>query len=222
MLSRNIKSISKLLGYVLMYGVFLTLLPTFWRCGNPNATEHIVLRDDSTRIVREYDVLKGTKVKHGKLTVKDFDGKMYEESNFDHGKLSGVQKLYTKGKLYSIAHFKDSIIHGLYTSYHIETGEPYVIGNYNMGVMEGKWKTYTNQGKLKEIVTFKNNEENGPFVEFWPNGKIKAEGEYLNGDNENGLLYLYSPNGVLYKKMECKEGNCHTIWEKGKEEKKGL
>ncbi len=207
---------------VLFYGIILgMLLPAMsWQCTDPNATEHIIRKDDSLRMVKEYDVLKGTDIRHGKFVVKDYDGNMMEESTYDHGKLNGIQRLYTKGKLYSEAHFRDSIIHGPFVSYHLETGKIYVAGNYNNGVMEGKWKTYTNRGKLKEIVSFKNNEENGPFVEFYPNGKIKAEGEYLNGPNEHGILYLYNPNGILYKKMQCEKGVCHTIWEKGKKSNK--
>jgi len=205
---------------LVLLGLFLSMLPILWNCGDPNATTHIVQKDDSIKVIREYDVLKGTNIKHGPYIAKDFEGNLIEESNYNHGKLNGLQKLYTNGKLYSEAHFKDSIIHGKYISYHLESGEPYVIGNYNNGVMEGKWKTYTNRGKLKEIVTFKYNEENGPFIEFWPNGKIKAEGAYLDGDNEHGLLLLYNPNGVLYKKMQCEKGTCRTIWEKGKDKKK--
>jgi len=78
--------------------------------------------------------------------------------------------------------------------------------------MEGKWKTYYPSGKLKEVVTFVDNEENGPFVEYYENGKIKAEGTYIDGDNEHGLLLLYNPFGVLYKKMQCDHGKCRTIW----------
>ncbi len=202
--------------FIFLIGIGILLLSSLWNCGDPNATEPVTTKNDTTEVVAIYHVLKGTDIRHGPYEEKDFQGRLLEQSNYSHGKLQGEQKLYNKGVLYSIAHYSDGVINGLYTSYHLGTDKPYVIGNYKNGVMEGKWKTYTRQGKLKEIVTFKNNEENGPFAEFYPNGKIKAEGNYINGDNEQGLLLMYTPNGVLYKKMQCENGVCHTIWEKGK------
>ncbi|HHS96015.1 MAG TPA: hypothetical protein ENJ45_05440, partial [Phaeodactylibacter sp.] len=52
--------------------------------------------------------------------------------------------------------------------------------------MQGTWKGYYESGALKEKVEFVDNEENGPFIEFYENGKLKAEGTYRNGDNEHG------------------------------------
>ena len=63
-----------------------------------------------------------------------------------------------------------------------------------------------------EQVTFVNNTENGPFQEFYPSGQVKVEGEYLNGDNEHGVLKFYNEDGVLTKTMDCNQGMCKTTW----------
>ena len=78
--------------------------------------------------------------------------------------------------------------------------------------MTGKWKKYYESGALFEEVTFSDNKENGPFIEYYENGNLKAEGEYLEGDNEHGLLSLYNEKGELERKMECQKGICKTIW----------
>lgn len=63
-----------------------------------------------------------------------------------------------------------------------------------------------------EEVMFADNEENGPFTEYHKNGSLKAEGNYLNGDNEHGLLKLYNEEGELVRKMQCDSGICQTTW----------
>ena len=63
-------------------------------------------------------------------------------------------------------------------------------------------------------MAFDKNEENGPFEEYHPNGKIKAKGTYLAGDNEHGLLEIFDDKGELIKKMQCKKGVCRTTWKK--------
>ena len=80
--------------------------------------------------------------------------------------------------------------------------------------MEGEWKRYYKNKQTREVVLFKNNDENGPFVEYYENGQLKAEGTYKGGDNEDGELKLYDENGVLIKIADCVMGRCKTRWKK--------
>ncbi|MEL6986607.1 MAG: toxin-antitoxin system YwqK family antitoxin, partial [Bacteroidota bacterium] len=91
-------------------------------------------------------------------------------------------------------------------------------GNYVNGQMEGKWKSFYNNGQLKEVVTFIGSQENGPFIEYYENGNLKAEGNYKDGDHEHGLLVLYKEDGTIERKMNCVNGRCSTTW--SSEEKK--
>ena len=84
--------------------------------------------------------------------------------------------------------------------------------------MTGKWKGYYDNGALKEEVIFVNNQENGPFIEYYPNGKLKAEGTYLEGDYEQGELKLYNESGELIRRMNCEKGVCKTVWKAEGEE----
>ncbi len=51
-----------------------------------------------------------------------------------------------------------------------------------------------------------------PLSEYHPNGQLKAEGYYKNGDKEEGLLKLYNETGKLVKTMNCNSGICRTVW----------
>ena len=77
--------------------------------------------------------------------------------------------------------------------------------------MYGEWKRYYPNGQLMEVVTFAENAENGPFVEYYKNGNKKAEGTYRNGE-ENGLLKKFSLAGEHIRSMNCEDGICRTIW----------
>ena len=55
-------------------------------------------------------------------------------------------------------------------------------------------------------------------MEYFRNGNLKAEGSYLDGDNEHGLLKLYDETGRLIRKMECEQGVCRTFWRAGEPE----
>ena len=61
-----------------------------------------------------------------------------------------------------------------------------------------------------------NNEENGPFSEYFENGQIQWKGTYRNGDNEYGILYEYDSLGTPIKIMKCDtQAICRTIWKPG-------
>ena len=54
----------------------------------------------------------------------------------------------------------------------------------------------------------------GLSIGIYKNGKTKATGTYLEGDNEHGELKLFDENGELTKKMNCNRGACRTTWTK--------
>lgn len=197
--------------------LYLTLLLA--ACSNP--LETVTNANEEQEYTEEYQVRTGTKIKDGTYIKRHLNGDLLEESHYFDDKMEGEQKLYSRGKIYSISQFKEGKLEGLYQTFYPE-GELNVEGEYVNNTMHGKWKRYYPSGDLMEVVNFENNEENGPFVEFYPNGNIKAEGAYLDGDNEHGELFLYDITGILFKKMLCEMGRCSTTWVKeGKEEWEG-
>ena len=78
--------------------------------------------------------------------------------------------------------------------------------------MQGWWYKYYPSGEIMEKVTFVDNQENGPFIEYHKNGQISVEGQYLDGDNEHGELKFFDEAGLHYRTMRCDSGLCRTIW----------
>ena len=90
--------------------------------------------------------------------------------------------------------------------------------SYVDGVLSGAVLSYFENGTLKEFATVEDNIENGPFKEYYPNGKLKWEGQFLNGDKEFGELINYDSTGIMIRKMWCDSlAVCKTTWtlEKG-------
>ncbi|MBK7701221.1 MAG: hypothetical protein IPJ39_22090 [Saprospiraceae bacterium] len=60
------------------------------------------------------------------------------------------------------------------------------------------------------------NNENGPFTEYYENGQIHWKGTYLNGGNEFGLLEEAGFLGTMIKRMKCDSmAVCRTFWRLG-------
>ncbi len=142
-------------------------------------------------------------------------GKLYEEAIYRNDTLIGERILYFENGNKKVVEQRNEkgVFDGTYQSFH-ENGQLEMEGRYVNGMMSGKWKKYYNSGQLEEVVTMRDNYENGPFVEYYENGNLKAEGHYKDGDHEDGLLKLYDTSGELIRKMECDRGICQTIWKR--------
>ncbi len=189
---------------------FYLLLVILLACSSHQEVE---VKDDSGQIVERFTVDKKTGKKNGEY--HRLDGQLITETAlYVNDTLDGVRTLYFKNGQKEIEEtYKMGIYHGDYFTYY-EDGRIKQEGQYVDGTMEGPWKKYYNGGELMEMVEMHDNNENGPFIEYWENGNLKAEGTYLDGDNEDGELKLYSENGELEKIMQCNRGICHTTWKR--------
>ena len=85
---------------------------------------------------------------------------------------------------------------------------------FSFDVKKGHIKVRTDFGGNYWYINGGNNDFNIDItfdVEYYENGFMKAKGQYKNGDNEDGDLYLYRPDGSFERKMNCQEGICHTV-----------
>ena len=196
----------------IFHRVTLLVLPFFLiTCGNrmKPVTE---MNDLGYKI--EYAINPKTKLKEGTYKVYDSNGKLYEQTQYANDQINGKRTLfYPNGKPELVEEYVNGQYQGPYVSY-FENGNLKSTGSFNDNKAEGEWKSYYKSGKIKEVVIYEDNLENGPFQEFYENGNKKAEGNYKNGDNEDGLLLLYDDQGQLEKKMDCNLGTCTTIWKK--------
>lgn len=155
---------------------------------------------------------KGSGMKQGKYQKYASDGVLIEEAFFVSDTLDGARILYyPSGDTLLIETYRMGSFHGVFKAFY-ESGGLELVGAYVDNAMAGEWRKYYKSGNLMEVVTFADNEENGPFTEYYENGNLKASGNYLNGDREHGLLFLYDEEGVLIRKMDCDQGLCKTIW----------
>ncbi len=152
-------------------------------------------------------------LKEGIFRMFDEEGRLYEQSTYEQGRLHGLRILFfPDGDTLSVETHKSGQYQGPYRLYH-ENGRLELKGQYIDNVMAGSWERYYPNGQLRERVRFQDNQENGPFVEYHPNGSLKAEGQYLNGDFEQGELKLYDETGRLVRIMDCEQGVCRTRWQ---------
>ncbi len=192
--------------------LFLLLIFLFCACGTNNLEQVEVIEEDGSKL--SYTRNKENFAKEGTLTRFAVDGSKLEKAEYKNDTLNGFRHLYyPNGNIQVSENYVNGAFEGVFQSFY-ENSKLQLEGNYVKNVMEGVWKGYYDSGELKEEVLFKNNNENGPFVEYHKNGKLKAKGNYLEGDNEDGLLELFNEEGEMVKKMQCKKGVCRTTWTK--------
>ena len=145
---------------------------------------------------------------------KNANGIVTERGEIRNGVQDGKRYTYfADGKPRTEENFVNGSYEGTFKEFH-QNGKLFQEGHYSHNAMNGIWKTYYDTGELKEEVTMVANNENGPFKEYHKNGKIKYEGTYKDGDHEDGEMKVYNEEGELIKKLDCKMGECNTIWVK--------
>lgn len=186
------------------------LLLAFTSCGRKTIT---VEKTDELGFRTVYTVNAETELKEGQMQLFDDKGTLLETANYANDKLNGKRIIFADNGDSSIVEtYVDGVFSGPYRSFHTGGQQVKLSGNYVDNVMSGLWYKYHLNGQLAEEVTFANNEENGPFKEWFENGNLAAEGSYLNGDNEHGRLRVYNEDGSLNRVMDCDEGVCRSVW----------
>lgn len=135
------------------------------------------------------------------------NGGIMEEVSYKEGKQEGERKIYFEsGKINIIENYKQGIYEGKYLKYN-EDGSKDVEGYYTNNAMSGEWIYYFNTPKnsIKERVHFKDNMENGSFKEFYPNGTLYAEGNYVD-EKEQGWVTVYDSSGHAIQKIMYVDG----------------
>jgi antitoxin component YwqK of YwqJK toxin-antitoxin module len=174
----------------------------------------VEVKDEQGKVKEIYQMNKESGEKSGWYKRFDTSQKLTEEGNYLNGKLHGKRILYDSlGNKEIEERYDGGNFEGIYSSFYPD-GSTKLTGSYENNQMEGIWRKYYQNGQLMEEVEMHESNENGPFKEFYENGNIKAEGTYLDGDYEHGLLLLYNENGELDRKMECDHGICHTVWKR--------
>ncbi len=95
------------------------------------------------------------------------------------------------------------------------SGQPSIVGQLNESLLlDGPWKLYYPDGKIKEERYYKNGDAEGVWNLYDTEGKVRVRYEYLNNekierewDVRNYIFYLYNIKGELIRKERVIRGN---------------
>lgn len=161
------------------------------------------------------------------------DGTVKTEVNYSDGKMNGYFKEYSaKGSLLNTTKYINGVMQqnppelaklDVKTTYY-DNGAVKFTATYKDGVAEGIQREFSPEGKVIAAKVFSEGvlvgegildtagREQGPWVEYHPNGQIKSKGEYLNGRRIGEWIFYYS-NGKLEQKGKYdRKGKAQGPW----------
>lgn len=71
-------------------------------------------------------------------------------------------------------------------------------------------KSYYKNGQVKNSITFKDDEKNGPATMYYEHGQVYKEFNYKN-DKKDGLVKFYRESGRLYRSTNYKRDKKHGV-----------
>jgi antitoxin component YwqK of YwqJK toxin-antitoxin module len=145
------------------------------------------------------------KVFSGLIITEHINGVISEKINYKDGMKNGKEEIfYPNGKLSKITYYKDNQMVGELNSFH-ENGEVHEVGLSN-----GDYVSYYNDGEIKSKGQFVNGEMEGKFI-FYNHltykelsERIEFERNYKNGKKE-GKEFIYNTKGDLVFEYNYKD-----------------
>lgn len=175
--------------------------------------------DDETTIIQEGNFKHG--LKHGYFKEYDLDGNLLSATKYVDGekyeKAEELQQLdvrtdyYPSGKVKVIGTYtKDGVPEGVRREYN-EEGEVEksfifrygkIIGEgifTDAGQKQGKWKEYYDDGKLKAEGNYINDKKDGYWKFYYKNGNLEERGKYIMGAPDSTWFWYYTDGQLLRK-----------------------
>jgi len=118
---------------------------------------------------------------------------------------NGEIKFISKTNYYTITNYKNGKKHGLHEIYLKETELPIVKYEYENGIVISVYDFYSKTNQVKSIASKKDNVKNGLYKDYYKNGKLKTEANYINGVIE-GKVVRYLQDGGVYTSNYIKDG----------------
>lgn len=169
--------------------------------------------DDTTKIKSSYQVLeKDTTIKHGIYTSFHKNGNTQMLVNYIKGKKDGIGQIYeTTGQLKETAEFKNGQLNGLRKLYNDSTGQLIIVENYVNDNFEGEYLSYHPNGNLKQKGKYVNNTMSGLWTYYYPSGNLKEEVNFKR-NVEDGPYKAYHENGQLKAEGNYENENRQGLW----------
>lgn len=181
---------------------------------------------------------------HGLFTAYYQNGQKYYEGTFASGLEEGVFKtFYESGNLKEEGEFKQGMRKGLWTAwYDVQNAEFLKNGEIMSSNIDsvrkqqkewqvvfkedkehGEWKSWHENGQLRELCIYKNGKQEGMVKNWYDNGQLQMEGKKKGGEF-TGLCTTYYETGEIQTIVETKDGKFNgqlvRYYENGKEKEK--
>ena len=156
--------------------------------------EAIYLNNELHGYYKEWNI-KGQLIKN----IKYFNGIVVNENVKKQAQLKEKKQYYDNGKLKFKGTYRDTFAVGIHRKYNInsELIESYIYDDFG---------NIIGTGIIEENGIYK-----GKFINYYPTGEKKSEGNYLNG-NKNGLWIYYYKSGVIEQEGYFRNGKIDGIW----------
>ena len=132
---------------------------------------------------------------NGKFSSFDENGKIKQTGTYEDGKLNGIVRYYSDGKLRTKMEWKNNVIDGMVEDYF--DGKLTDKGIYKNGKQDGIWLQY-HDGDLYSKTTYKNGIRNGEFIHYI-SGRIFEKGNYVNGKRDGVWEEYWSKGSITTK-----------------------
>lgn len=121
-------------------------------------------------------------------------------------------KLYDENNQLLASGFYKGIIRDSVWTYHY--GENLLLAEerYTKGVLNGKSKSYFENGTVAEESSWVNGVQHGIWRQYFPDGKVKFETKMAEGKRQ-GVFYGYFPSGIFEIKGQYKDDLRHGKWQ---------
>ncbi len=199
-----------------VYAKMLILFFVFISITSCNNKKKVEVKNKNGIVVESYFVNKKNPAEKVDVYNRYYDdGKIVEVANYKNGKLNGVRTLFhSNGNKMQEENYIDDKLEGKVTSY-FEDGSLQQEAVYKDNSGNGVWKNYFKDQKnvVKEEITIVENKINGPFKEYYPNGKLYAKGKKIEinegidaFDSYDGKVEVFDSTGTLEKILTFENG----------------
>lgn len=72
-------------------------------------------------------------------------------------------------------------------------------GLYESGSKEGEWRMFSNNNILLKLSTYKDDQLNGPSIEFFDDNSIKSSKEYKDGKLDGKTIEYFDENNIFFE-----------------------
>jgi len=153
----------------------------------------------------------------------DFDYEFYiTQDEVKYPKEGRIYYWYKSGQIHhSKSAIGGSVLHDSYTKYY-KSSQLAEKGNFKLGLKDGVWRTWNEEGELQVVVAWKKGVKNGKFMQYDAEGNMTVKGQFQN-HKQHGTWVDYVKKDTLYFKDGNKIDPKATSKDKdGKEQKESF